>query len=214
MERSTEFMFGIPWIMSFFHQDWTLDASTAAEAVADQFVEELEPEAVLLVRRDAELLLDKLPSDRITVLWQQGVETGEHFFRRARAMDGAEWMRQVLGLCDAWLSRRSGTPALSGADRYEGRDLADQVLSVVEKFQAPLGQDVTDALAKCVHHCTPDLAFRLLLQVLPTKSASLSPEYLYLSAEQYAGLEALGKAFHYGQYVVSDIEYLVTEQAP
>jgi hypothetical protein len=214
MERSTEFMFGIPWIMSFFHQDWTLDASTAAEAVADQFVEELEPEAVLLVRRDAELLLDKLPSDRITVLWQQGVETGEHFFRRARAMDGAEWMRQVLGLCDAWLSRRSDASALSGADRYEGKELAGQVLSVVEDFRDSIGGEVADALAECVRHSTPDLAFRLLLQILPTRSALLSPEYLYLSAEQYAGLEALGKAFHYGQYVVSDIEYLVTAQAP
>jgi hypothetical protein len=41
------------------------------------------------------------------------------------------------------------------------------------------------------------------------KSASLSPEYLYLSEEQYARLAALGKAFHYGEYVVSDIKYLV-----
>ena len=209
MDRSTEFMFGVPWIMSFFHQDWTLSASTAAAAVADQFVEELEPEAVLLVRRDARLLLEGLPPDRITELWQQGVEGGERFYHRGRARDGAEWMGQVIGVCDAWLARRSDTPALSGADCFEGRDLADQVRSVVEEFRAVLGEEVTDVLVECVRHCSPDLAFRLLLQVLPTNSASLSPEDLYLSAEQYARLEALGAAFRYGEYVVSDVKYLV-----
>ncbi|MFP1626614.1 RICIN domain-containing protein [Streptomyces sp. 5K101] len=75
--------------------------------------------------------------------------------------------------------------------------------------QAVAVPGIAAALAECVRHCTPDLAFRLLLQVLPTKSASLSPEYLYLSAEQYARLEALGAAFRYGAYVVSDITYLV-----
>jgi hypothetical protein len=106
-------------------------------------------------------------------------------------------------------SRRSDTPALSDGDRFEGRDLADQVLSVTKEFRAVLGEEVTHALAECVRRCSPDLAFRLLLQVVPTKSASLSPEYLHLSAEQYASLEALGAAFRYGEYVVSDIKYLV-----
>ncbi|WP_328668186.1 hypothetical protein OG905_13345 [Streptomyces sp. NBC_00322] len=208
MDRSTEFTFGIAWIMSFFHQDWTLDASTEAEAVADQFVEELEPDAVLLVRRDARLLLDGLPSDWITVLWEGCAEGGEYFFRRGRVTDGAEWMRQVIGVCDAWLSRRPDTTTLLGADRYEGRELADEVLSAVEEFRGVLDREVADALAECVRH-TPDLAFRLLLRALPMKSASLSPESLYLSEEQYARLAALGKAFHYGEYVVSDIKYLV-----
>ena len=79
----------------------------------------------------------------------------------------------------------------------------------MEEYREVLGGEVADALAECVRRCTPDLAFRLLLQVRPTRSASLSPGYLYLSAEQYAGLEALGKAFHYGEYVVSAIEHLV-----
>ncbi|MFE7430021.1 MULTISPECIES: hypothetical protein [unclassified Streptomyces] len=66
MDRSTEFVFGVPWVMSFFHQDWRLGASTEAEAVAGRFVEE--PDAVLPVRRDALLLHGGLPHDRITVL--------------------------------------------------------------------------------------------------------------------------------------------------
>ncbi|MFE1407220.1 hypothetical protein ACFW5D_26925 [Streptomyces sp. NPDC058770] len=120
MDRSTEFTFGIPWVMSFFHQDWRLDASTEAEAVAGQFVEELEPEAVLLVRRDALLLHDGLPHDQITVLWKACAEGGEYFFRRGRLTDGAAWMRQVIGVCDTWLARRPDTVTLSDADRYEG----------------------------------------------------------------------------------------------
>ncbi len=79
----------------------------------------------------------------------------------------------------------------------------------MEEFRGFLDREVADALTECVRRCTPDLAFRLLLRALPMKSASLSPEYLYLSEEQYARLAALGKAFHYGEYVVSDIKYLV-----
>ncbi|MFB7078458.1 hypothetical protein [Streptomyces sp. NPDC056308] len=209
MDRSTEFMFGIPWVMSFFHQDWTLDASTEAEAVADQFVEELEPAAVLLVRRDARLLHDGLSPDRLTVLWEACVEGGEYFFRRGRIADGAAWMRQVLEVCDAWLARRPDTVTLSATDQYEGRELAGQVLSAVDEFSGVLGQETVRALAECVRRCTPDLAFRLLLRALCVKSDSLSPHYLRLSKEQYARLATLERAFRYGEYVVSDIEHLV-----
>lgn len=87
MDRSQEFMFGIPWIMSFFHQDWRMDAATEVEAVADQMVEELEPETVLLVRRDARLLLDGLLSDRITVLGEGCADEGKYFFPRGRVTE-------------------------------------------------------------------------------------------------------------------------------
>ncbi|MEJ8638081.1 hypothetical protein [Streptomyces sp. MS2.AVA.5] len=209
MDRSQEFMFGIPWIMSFFHQDWRMDAATEVEAVADQLVEELEPETVLLVRRDARLLLDGLLSDRITVLWEGCADEGKYFFRRGRVTDGAAWMREVIGVCDAWLSRRTDTPALCDADRYEGTELASEVLTAVEEFTSLLDREVVDALAECARCCTPDLALRLLLRALPMKSASLSPNYLYLSEGQYERLQALGKDFHYGEYVVSAIDYLV-----
>ncbi|MGX1567817.1 hypothetical protein [Streptomyces sp. NPDC055506] len=208
MERHTEFMFGVPWIMEFFHQDWKLDASTPAEAVTNEFVEELEPAAVLSVRRDALLLLDNLTSAQIKALWKGGAEATESFFPR-HVGEGDEWMRQVIGVCDAWLSRRADTPVLSDADRYGGVELAGDVLAEVHEFRSVLDTEVTDALAECARSCTPDLAFRLLLRALPKKSASLSPEYLYLSEEQYARLEALGNAFHYGEYVVSEIKYLV-----
>lgn len=70
MHRYTEFTFGVPWIMDFFHQGWTHEAAGEAEAVANQFVPELEPEAALSVRRDARLLLDNLTPDQVRVLWE------------------------------------------------------------------------------------------------------------------------------------------------
>jgi len=209
MDRSTEFTFGVPWVMSFFHQDWTLDASTEAEAVAGQFVEELEPEAVLLVRRDARLLHDALPADHVTVLWEGCVEGGERFFHRGRLTDGATWMWQLIDLCDAWLARRPDRVTLSEADRYEGRELVGRVRAAVEEFDGVLDRDVVRALVGCVDRCTPDLAFRLLLRALPIRSDALSPHYLRLSTERYTRLEELGRAFRYGKYVVGDIEYLV-----
>ncbi|MFF3762787.1 hypothetical protein ACFYYR_01640 [Streptomyces sp. NPDC001922] len=208
MERSTDFTFGIPWIMNFFHQDWTLDAASEPEAVSNQFVEELHPASVLLVRRDARSLLKGLPAKHITVLWEACAQNGEYFFRHDRVPDGAEWMRQVIQVCEDWLSHRPDTPTLTGPDLDEGRGLADEVLSTVTEFNGILDQKVTAALAECVRGCTPDLAFRLLLQALPVKSAAMFPDAVNVSEAQYARLEALGRAFHYGEFVVGDVKHL------
>ncbi|MEU1482386.1 hypothetical protein [Streptomyces sp. NPDC005752] len=209
MGRSTEFTFGVPWVMSFFHRDWAPDASTEADAVAGQFVEELEPEAVLLVRRDARLLHDALPADRVTVLWEGCVEGGERFFHRGRLTDGAAWTRQLTGVCDTWLARRPAPVTLSGADRYDGPELAGRVRAAVEEFDGVLEGEMVRALTECVDRCTPDLAFRLLLRALPVRSDALSPQYLRLSTERYARLAELGTAFRYGEYVVGDVGHLV-----
>lgn len=205
--RSTEFIFGLPWVMGFFHQDWTRDHSEETAAVADQFVEELDPESVLLVRRDATWLLDGLGPSQITTIWEGCAENGTYFFRRGRVTDGAQWMRQIIALCDSWLSQRSPVPVLSGADLHEGRELAGPVLDEVREFAPVLGPDVADVLAECVRSCCPDLAFRLLLRAL--SSAAQSPDHTTLSRGQYARLSDLGRGFDYGEYVVSDLQYLV-----
>ncbi|MER5974399.1 hypothetical protein ABT112_32615 [Streptomyces sp. NPDC002055] len=110
--------------------------------------------------------------------------------------------------CEAWLSRRPDTRALTGPDLDEGRGLADEVLSTVTEFNGILDQKVTVALAECVRVSTPDLAFRLLLQALSIKSAAMFPDAVNVSEAQYARLEALGRAFHYGEFVVGDVEHL------
>ncbi|MFG2566943.1 hypothetical protein ACGFR6_16045 [Streptomyces sp. NPDC048567] len=197
MHRSTEFTFGLPWVASFFHQDWRLDASSEADAVAGQFVEELEPEAVLLVRRDARMLHEQLPAERITTLWTGCVESGEDFFLKSQLTDGAEWVRQVIEACNAWLVRHAHAATLSEADRYEGREWDGRVRSTITEFEDWFDQELVQALIECVDRCTPDLAFRLLLQALPTASVAASPHYRDLSQEQYARLASLGRDFRY-----------------
>ncbi|MEU2248028.1 hypothetical protein [Streptomyces sp. NPDC019224] len=195
-------------MVSFFHQDWRLNANSEAEAVAGQFVEELKPEAVLLVRRDARMLHERLSAERITTLWSGCVENGERFFLNSRLTDGAEWVRQVIEVCDAWLLRHPHAATLSEADRYEGRELDGRVRNTITEFADWFDRDMVQALAECVDRCTPDLAFRLLLQALPTASVAASPHYRDLSREQYARLASLGREFRYGEYVVSDVEHL------
>lgn len=56
MTRFTPFDFGVSWVMSLFHQDWTLDDDSAAHAVARQLEGSVDEEA-LAVRRDAQVLL-------------------------------------------------------------------------------------------------------------------------------------------------------------
>ncbi|MGN9821343.1 hypothetical protein ACTMUQ_39205 [Streptomyces sp. SD11] len=147
--------------------------------MADQFVEELDPESVLLVRRDATWLLDGLSPGRVTTIWEGCAENGAYFFGRSRVADGAQWMRQVIALCDSWLLQQPSVPALSAVDLYEGRELADRVLDGVREFESTFGPRTANALAECVRSCCPDLAFRLLLHAL--SSAAQSPDHTTLS---------------------------------
>ncbi|UPZ26501.1 hypothetical protein MUK60_00975 [Streptomyces sp. LRE541] len=157
--------------------------------MADQFVEELDPESVLLVRRDATWLLDGLSPGRVTTIWERCAEKGAYFFGRSRVADGAQWMRQVIALCDLWLLQQPSVPALSAVDLYEGRELADRVLDGVREFESTFGPRTANALAECVRSCCPDLAFRLLLRAL--SSAAQSPDHTTLSQGQYVQMPDL-----------------------
>ncbi|MGW3953034.1 hypothetical protein ACWEKM_19435 [Streptomyces sp. NPDC004752] len=202
--RSSEFMFGIPWVASFFHQDWSSEAATPALVIAGQFTEDLAPVHVALVRRDAQRLLGGLSSDQNTALWKGCAETGPYFFRPGRMSDGAQWMRQVLDVCDTWLSEQSGQAHLREGDLYDGLELADRVLAAIREHRPYLSSDVGDALEEAVGSCTPELAFRLLLCALP--NASRSPRYFSITNEQYLSLVQLATAFDYGEYVLSGLE--------
>ncbi|MFE7077387.1 hypothetical protein ACFU96_45640 [Streptomyces sp. NPDC057620] len=81
------------------------------------------------------------------------------------------------------------------------------MLDAVREFKPVLGPQMADALAECTRSCSPDLAFRLLLRAL--SSAAQLPDYTTLSRGQYVQLSDLGMAFNYGEYVVSDLQYLV-----
>ncbi|NDZ80397.1 hypothetical protein G3I19_18065 [Streptomyces sp. SID10853] len=205
MKRFTEFDFGLTWIMDFFHQDWSDYAASAAAAVQNQLVDELDPNRVLSLRRDAQLLLDKLTSDTIEILWRTG-SSAEYFFRSdscSTVESGSEWLATIIRICDSWLSGRD-VPELSGADTEDGYDLTEEVLAEIQ-VAGYLESKVRSALTDCVRYCTPDLGFRILL-----KMVALHCRGSVLSSAQYARFEQIGSALHYGQFVVEAVHYQVT----
>ncbi|MFB7933711.1 contact-dependent growth inhibition system immunity protein [Streptomyces sp. NPDC056039] len=198
MQRFTDFEFGVPWVMGFFHQDWTYEGETAAEVVA-QHLQGAAAECALAVRRDARTLLDGLPSQTLEVLWTAGAQYMPSFERTS----GAEWTRTVVGLCDTRLSAQGDVPPLTGADTEDGRSQRDAVVAEIERAEF-LAAEVSEALVECARRCTPDLALRALLSCAEnTPKASLSQE-------QYDRLESIGAALHYGEFVVDRVRFLVS----
>lgn len=197
MPRFTEFEFGVPWVMGFFHQDWGYEADTPAGLVA-RCLPEGAGEYALAVRRDARTLLDGLPSRTLEVLWNAGTQYGMGF----RQTTGAEWTRTVVDVCDTWLSARAEVPQLTGADTEDGLDHRVEAVAEIESMGF-LTAEVRRALVDCAHHCSPDLALRVLLRVI-----EYAPD-ASLSEEQYKRLEGLGSALHYGEFVVRNVHFLV-----
>ncbi|MFJ4920033.1 hypothetical protein [Streptomyces sp. NPDC088725] len=202
--KAAPFMFGLPWLMSFFHQDAYHDGPTPTAVVKYHFVEDLAPETVLLVRRDAQRLAAGLDAGRIDAIWRTCTDSGPNFYRRDGAADSTGWMRHIVGLCDVWLSRAPSGAALAEADLHEGWELADRVRAVLGETRGDLPPEVGDALEEAVDTCTPDLAFRLLVRALP--NAPHSQPYFTITGEQYASLTELAAAFDYGEYALEDLD--------
>ncbi|WP_069765371.1 hypothetical protein [Streptomyces sp. LUP47B] len=193
--------------MSMFHADWTHNGPTAADAVGYHLWDELDPENVVAVRRDAALLL-RLPPATIEVLWLAGTETGPSFFSGGRTgvTSGTRWMETLTGLCDSWLSRHAGVEVAAAVPaEWDGVELTDTVLAEISAADF-LPDEVGRALTECVRRCTPDLAFRLLLRAMEEIGTAVGA---VLSPEHYARLAALGSAMEYGEFVVPQVQHLV-----
>ncbi|MDH6604561.1 hypothetical protein M2164_000196 [Streptomyces sp. SAI-208] len=199
MQRFTEFEFGVPWVMGLFHQDWIYDGPTAADVVA-KHLGGWSNETVLAVRRDAQTLLDHLPSQTLEVLWTAGTQYIPSF----QQITGTQWTQTVIDLCAARLSAQTDARPLTGADIEDGLAHRDDVVAEIERVEF-LDAEVRDALVQCAHRCTPDLAFRILLRAIV-----YAPDGS-LSSTQYQRMEALGSALHYGEFVVDSARFLVEE---
>ncbi|MFJ5971699.1 hypothetical protein [Streptomyces sp. NPDC093060] len=198
MPRFTDFDFGVSWVMSLFHQDWTYDGDTAGDVVAKYLAASADEEA-LAVRRDARIL-GNLASPTLEVLWYAGTQ----YMANLQYLGGAaEWARTVVGLCDTRLSASADVRPLTGADTEDGMACLDAVVAEIEGAQF-LEAEVRAALIDCARRCTPDVAFRVLL-----RAVRCAPDYPSLSSEQYTRLEAIGSALQYGEFVVDSVKYLV-----
>ncbi|MFK0155465.1 hypothetical protein ACIQVK_25740 [Streptomyces sp. NPDC090493] len=210
MHRTDEFDFGVTWLMSQFHEDWSHNGPTAVAAAEYHLWDELAPDAVFAVRKDARLL-GRLPSGTIEALWQAGTATGPVFFSGGPTgvSSGKQWMEALVALCDAWLARNAvdGVDPSAVPGATDGEELADAILAEIGAARF-VPDEVRRDLAECVRHCTPDLAFRLLLRVMAEAGAQRDS---VLSPEHYARLEELGSALHYGEYVVDAVKFMVDE---
>lgn len=120
---------------------------------------------------------------------------------------GAEWTRTVIGLCDARLAAKADVRPLAGADVEDGWACRDAVIAEIERAEF-LAAEVREALVDCARHCTPDLAFRVLLRaVVNAPGGSLSPE-------QYTRMQTIGSALLYGEFVVEFVDFLVEQEPP
>ncbi|MBX7551194.1 hypothetical protein K1Y78_24895 [Streptomyces sp. tea 10] len=207
MKRFDESDFGLTWLTTMFHQDWTHNGATGAEAVRYHLAPDLEPEAVLLIRRDAQVLLDNLDSATIETLWQAATDPEGDFSDPPRGFtSGTAWMESLVQLCDDWLAIAPVISPLTGSDADDGADMADEVLAEIDHTRI-LPDAIRKALALCASRCTPDLALRLLLRAICEIGIRSGTA---LSQDQYTRLQALGSALHYGEFLVAEVEPLVT----
>ncbi|MEU9318849.1 hypothetical protein [Streptomyces sp. NPDC048295] len=200
MQRFTEDDFGLTWLMNSFHADWTSCAGSEAEALGPVLWDELDPRQVMSLRRDAASLMERLPAGTVERLWESGVEFPGFF--GSRVPSGTLWMRLIVRECDAWLSRNRTVP-LGKADQEEGFAHADAVVGELREEADHLGEDLTSDLILCADRCTPDLAFRILLQALECKGQQID-------RSRYERLERIGMSLRYGEFLVSKLEHLVT----
>ncbi|MFJ3631356.1 hypothetical protein [Streptomyces sp. NPDC090112] len=199
MSRFTDDNFGLTWLMSSFHADWSSYAESEAEAVEKSLWDGLDPRHVMLLRRDAVRLLERLPAASVERLWESGVEVSEFFGRRVQS--GEQWMRLIIQRCDAWLLRGECV-SLSEVDQDDGFGNSDTVLNELGRSIDILGSDLVSDLEKCARYCSPDLAFRFLLQALECRGEKIA-------RPRYERLEGIGSVLRYGEFLVSKLDYLV-----
>lgn len=198
MRRFTDFDFGLTWLASNFHADWRIIGGPV-KVLDATFWDELDPRAVELVRRDAGLMLGMPTARDIEILWTMATEGGSPF--GAEITSGSSWMEVIVTKCETWMA---GKPALrlGEADECSGADLADAVSAEISRIWPPESETAL-SLVGCLNNCTPDLAFRFLLR-------GIVSNFIDMAVDQYRRFSRIGGKLHYGEFLVSETEFLVT----
>ncbi|MFD0782968.1 hypothetical protein ACFQZ8_03360 [Micromonospora azadirachtae] len=201
MRPASSFDFGLTGFAERFHQDWRHDGS-AVDVLAALLGPDTDPREVEALRSDALLMRRGLTGEEIETLW--GAGTGGTFWFGPDGVwpSGPSWLEVIAERCDQWL-RTYGEPE---PEPEPGRELADTVAAEIRTMTAAVperldpGHAVADALLRCVQ-VSPDLAFRWCLRIARLRGWPLQ-------RSQYERLVALGEQFEYGEFIVSDAEYL------
>ncbi|MET8408225.1 hypothetical protein ABZV34_08990 [Streptomyces sp. NPDC005195] len=205
--RDTTWDFGLSGLTGKAHQDWRASREEIRSAAdGDDIGQTPGSAAAVLLEDTLRLLGSALPDAALAALW-----AGASGMREA--VEGRDWLRLVADVCRERL--REVAPAYTLVVVPARTELADVVLrevrevapAVADKFASPHWRpvpaaDVMDALEHVVTRIDPDLGFRLFLRVLIELSVPLSQE-------QYDRYGAIGERIGYGEYHVSDVDYLI-----
>ncbi|MEW2302219.1 hypothetical protein AB0958_19945 [Streptomyces sp. NPDC006655] len=156
--------------------------------------------AAVLLEDSLRLLESPLSADTLTTLWLAASDGGYAIDRLG--IDVRHWLGRIAEVCRKRL--RDAAPAGRPVPPSVRVDLAEAVLR--ELAEAPPGHPIAgsaalEALAQVVSQVDPDLGFRLFLRVLRVFVVPLK-------AEQYARYKAIGERLGYGEFHVSDVEFL------
>ncbi|MFD0168190.1 hypothetical protein ACFVJH_29220 [Streptomyces decoyicus] len=216
MQRFTTFDFGLTGLAALFHQDWIhlggveqvvlAYLSVGEEPYAD---DDQKKEAAELERDAAALTSSPLSDDQVELLWVMATggnypfrhsETGRMFLERIRKAC-RQWV-QTYGTIDAdanpeWVSAQAASEVREAIDNTP-LNLPDECRTY---FDSDV-QALRDALDRCAHSASADLAFRLLLRIHVANFIPVNGT----SWESYTGI---ARRLSLGEDLLSSVEFLV-----
>jgi hypothetical protein len=208
-ERYTEADFGLTALTAQFHQGWAWNGTTVDDlvrGVADSYDG---AGARSLLDDVLRLLESPLSDSAVTGVWN-AASGGEYRIDRL-GIDGRDWMRRMAELCVQRIRRDDPafavsipTPApdeLVEAVLDEVR-LVGPALAVAAASKDPQVSGLVPALELIVTTAGPDLGFRLLLRILAAYRVPID-------RPRYDRMIALGEALGYGEFLVTDVHFLV-----
>ncbi|MFC4065482.1 hypothetical protein [Actinoplanes subglobosus] len=185
---------GIPILASRFHEDWYLMGSLS-EVIADACKHTVSRH---VLSHDAELLRSGLSSIDVEKLWLSCLDGSFTFGPEGTVASGPALMEMILQEC-----RRFGVEEPTyRADFSEG--YRDAVVAEVKAFGEEGYPLMSGRLLRCADKCSPDLAFRFLLETYHALSVDIDES-------RYESLRKIGEGLGYDPLVVVRVAALVED---
>jgi hypothetical protein len=203
-DRFTELDYGLSLLSSMYHQDWRISGDWTA--VLEIFLwDDQTPPAVLALYEDA-AAFSGLSRAEIEDVWTAATD-GNFIFGRD-ADSGDEFLSAIRECSRTWLVAR-GVPTSSAGFPVLERAPAEAVAAQIGSLMAwrdVEGRSIRafSALKKLAELSSPDLAFRLFLRIVDARR-------MEISSQLYDELTLLGRSLNFGEFVVSSLEYLVSD---
>ncbi|GIM90708.1 hypothetical protein [Paractinoplanes toevensis] len=203
-DRFTELDYGLSLLSLMYHQDWR--SSGDWTAVLEIFLwEDQTPPAVLALYEDA-AAFSSLSRVEIEDVWT--ASTDENFIFGRDADSGDDFLSVIQERSRTWLVAR-GIPTPSAGVPIPKRAPAEAVGAQIGSLMAWSDVDgrlvgTFSVLKRFAETSSPDLAFRLFLRIVDARR-------MEISSQLYHEFVLLGRSLNFGDFVVSSLEYLVSD---